>query len=273
MKTLTNKNVVITGAGGGIGRALALQFADEGCGLAISDINKDSLLETEKLLEKTGARVYSEILDVSDRESMEGYPEKVVKTLGGVDVVVNNAGVVVVSTVEEHTVDDYEWLMGINFWGVLYGSKFFIPHLRNASEACIVNISSVFGMMSMPNLSSYNAAKFAVRGFSESLAHELHDSNVRVMTVYPGGVKTGFAKSARFCSTPGKKKKTHQEFNNLFEKYSMSTPESTSRAVIRGLKKNKKRVLVGPDAFSGDLMVRMFPVAHGWITRLISSRV
>ncbi len=271
MKTLTNKNVVITGAGGGIGQALALQFADEGCSLAISDINSDALLVTEKLLKNKGVRVYSEILDVSDRTSMEFYPEKVIKALGGVDVVINNAGVAVLSTVEEHTVEDYEWLMGINFWGVLYGSKFFIPHLRNSKEACIVNISSVFGMLSMPNLSSYNAAKFAVRGFSESLQHELHDTNIRVMTVYPGGVKTNFAKKARFSSTPGKK--SHQEFNNLFEKFSMSTPESTSRAVIRGLKKYKKRVLVGPDAFSGDLMVRLLPVAHGWITRLISSRV
>lgn len=273
MKTLTNKNVVITGAGGGIGRALALQFADEGCGLAISDINRDALQNTEKLLKNKGVRVFSDILDVSDRKSMEGYPEKVVAALGSVDVVVNNAGVAVVSTVEEHTVEDYEWLMGINFWGVLYGSKFFIPHLRKSEEACIINISSVFGLVSMPNLSSYNAAKFAVRGFSESLAHELHGSNVRVMTVYPGGVKTDFAKKARFSSTPGKKKKNHHEFNNLFEKYSMSTPESTSRAVIRGLKKNKKRVLVGPDAISGDFMARLLPVTHGLIIRLISSLI
>jgi NAD(P)-dependent dehydrogenase (short-subunit alcohol dehydrogenase family) len=237
MKTLKNKNVVITGAGGGIGRALALAFADEGCGLAISDINTDALLETETLLVKKGARVYSTILDVSDRVSMERYPETVVDALGHVDIVINNAGVAIVSTVEEHTIEDYQWLMGINFWGVLYGSKFFIPYLRRAKEACIVNISSVFGMLAMPNLSSYNAAKFAVRGFSESLAHELHHTNIRVMTVYPGGVKTGFAKRARFGSTPGKKKKSHQEFNHLFEKYSMSTPESTSRAVLSGIKK------------------------------------
>ena len=271
MKTLKNKNVVITGAGGGIGRALAIQFSGEGCNLAISDINRSALSETEKLLVKNGTKVYSEILDVSDKECMARYPEKVVEALGSVDIVINNAGVAVVSTVEEHSIEDYEWLMGINFWGVLYGSKFFIPYLRGAKEACIINISSVFGMLPMPNLSSYNAAKFAVRGFSESLAHELHDTNVRVMTVYPGGVKTGFAKSARFGSTPGKK--NHQEFNNLFEKFSMSTPESTSKAVLRGLKKNKKRVLVGPDAVSGDFMVRLLPVAHGWITRLISSRV
>lgn len=273
MKKLTNKNVVITGAGGGIGRSLALHFANEGCNLAISDIDQESLNRTETLLQKTGVKIFSQILDVSDRGCMEQYPEKVVSEMGGVDIVVNNAGVVVVSTVEEHSVDDYEWLMGINFWGVLYGSKFFIPYLRRAEEACIINISSIFGMVSMPNLSSYNAAKFAVRGFSESLQHELHGSGIRVMGVYPGGVKTDFAKKARFKSTPGRSKKTHQEFSNIFEKYSMSTPDSTSRAVLKGLKKRKKRVLVGPDAKSGELLSRLMPVRHGWMIRLIGSMV
>lgn len=273
MKILKNKIVVITGAGGGIGRALALKFALEGCNLAISDINPDALQETAALLETTGTRIFSEVLDVSDRQSMERYPEKVTAELGGVDIVVNNAGVAVVSTVEEHSIEDYEWLMGINFWGVLYGSKFFIPYLRRSEEACIINISSIFGLVSMPNLSSYNAAKFAVRGFSESLQHELHGTNIRVMCVYPGGVKTDFARKARFTSTPGKRKKSHQEFNRIFEKYSMSTPESTSRAVIKGLKKNKKRVLVGPDAVSGDFMARLMPVGHGWFIRLISALV
>ncbi len=271
MKTLNGKNVVITGAGGGIGRALSLAFANEGCNLAVSDIDPESLAGTEDMLVKRGARVFSRVLDVSDKVAMGGYPGEVAEALGSVDVVVNNAGVVVVSSVEEHTIEDYEWLMGINFWGVLYGSKFFIPHLRKAEEAFIVNISSVFGMVAMPHLSSYNAAKFAVRGFSEALSHELHGSNIRVMTVYPGGVKTGFVKRARFCSTP--KKKTHREFNTIFEKFSMSSPESVSREVIRGIRKNKKRVLVGPDAYSGDVASRLFPVGHGLISRMIGSRI
>lgn len=271
MKTLNGKNVVITGAGGGIGRALALSFADEGCGLAISDIDSESLAQTESLVRKRGTRVFSRVLDVSDKDSMSAYPDMVMEALGSADIVINNAGVVVVASVEEHTIDDYEWLMGINFWGVVYGSKFFIPYLRKSPEAAIVNISSVFGMISMPHLSSYNAAKFAVRGFSESLSHELHGSNIRVMGVYPGGVRTDFVTKARFGSTPGKK--SHKEFNSIFKKYSMSTPEKVAKVVIKGLKQNKKRVLVGPDAYSGDVAARLFPVSHGIIARLIGSHV
>ncbi|GAB6097199.1 SDR family NAD(P)-dependent oxidoreductase [Desulfatiferula olefinivorans] len=271
MKTLCSKTVVITGAGGGIGRALALDLANEGCALAISDINAETLDETRRRVADRGAKVHSTVLDVSDRLRMEAYPEEVVDALGGVDIVINNAGVAAVSSVEDHSIDDYEWLMGINFWGVLYGSKFFIPYLLRSPEALIVNISSVFGMVPMPHLSSYNAAKFAVRGFSEALSHELYHTPIRVMTVYPGGVKTDFAKRARFGSTP--QKKTHQEFNTLFEKFSMSTPESTARAIVRGIRKNKRRVLIGPDARSGDLLVRLFPVGHGMIIRWISSRV
>jgi NADP-dependent 3-hydroxy acid dehydrogenase YdfG len=271
MKTLKNKVVVITGAGSGIGRALALGFADEGCHLAISDINGKTLEETEHLLKNKGVRVTSDILDVSDRAAMAAYPLSVVKKMGGVNIVVNNAGVAVLATVEEHTIEDYEWLMGINFWGVLYGSKFFIPCLREADEACIVNISSVFGLLSMPNLSSYNAAKFAVRGFTESLRHELSGSNIRVMSVHPGGVKTDFAKKARFESTPGKS--NHDRFNKIFEKYSMSTPESTARAIIKGIKNQKSRLLIGPDAVLGDLLQRLLPVRYGWMVRLICSKV
>ncbi len=271
MKQLQNKIAVITGAGSGIGRALALHLADEGCRLAISDIDGEALGETEALLKQKGTEFYSEILDVSDRRSMEVYPEKVVSHLGGVDIVINNAGVVAVSTVEEHTIEDYEWLMGVNFWGVLYGSKFFIPYMRKTSKTCIVNVSSIFGLVSMPNLSSYNAAKFAVRGFSESLRHELSDTGIRVMTVFPGGVKTGFAKKARFKSSPGKK--SHDQFNRIFEKYSMSTTGSTAKAIIRGIKKEKKRILIGPDAVLGDLLQRLMPVGYGWMVRLISSWV
>jgi butyryl-CoA dehydrogenase len=271
MKTLHGKRVVITGAGGGIGKALSLALADEGCVLAISDIDAESLARTESLVRQRDAKVFSSILDVSDKNSMRTYPDEVADALGGADIIVNNAGVVVVASVEEHTLEDYEWLMGINFWGMLYGSKFFMPLLRKSHEACIVNISSLFGMVSMPHLSSYNAAKFAVRGFSDSLAHELHGSSIRVMTVYPGGVRTDFVKRARFASTPGKK--THQEFNSVFSKFSMSTPESVAKAVIHGLRKNKKRVLVGPDAYSGDIAARLFPVGHGIISRLIGSHI
>ena len=271
MKLLKNKVVVITGAGSGIGRALALSFADEGCHLAISDINRTALSETKNLLKNRDIRIYSDILNVSDKDAMAAYPEKVFKNLGGVDIVINNAGVCVLATVEEHTIEDYEWLMGVNFWGVLYGSKFFIPYLRKAREAYIVNISSVFGLLSMPNLSAYNAAKFAVRGFSESLRHELASTNIRVMSVFPGGVKTNFSKTARFESTPGKS--SHEQFNKIFEKHSMSTVESVTNSIIRGIKKRRERVLIGPDAVLGDLLLRIMPVRYDWMVRLISSRL
>jgi len=271
MNQLNHKNAVITGAGGGIGRALACALADEGCRLAISDINPDALLKTEALLKEKQATVYAQVLDVADQKAMEAYPEKVVQHLGGVDILINNAGVAVVSTVEEHTIEDYQWLMGINFWGMVYGCKFFLPHLKKDSRTFIVNISSIFGLVAMPHLSSYSAAKFAVSGFSDALAHELEKTRIRVMTVYPGGVKTGMARNARFRSTPAGK--SHEQFSRVFETFSMSTPESTARAIVRGLKKGKRRARIGPDAVMGDILKRILPVGHRWLIRLISALV
>jgi len=271
MKNLKNKVAVITGAGAGIGRELALACADEGCHVAISDIDKKALRETEALVKNRDVRVFSEVLDVSNKKTMNEYPQKVCDKLGTVDIVINNAGVCALATVEEHSIEDYEWLMGVNFWGVLYGSKFFISHLRKETETYIVNISSVFGLVSMPNLSSYSAAKFAVRGFTESLRHELNDTNINVISVFPGGVKTDFSKKARFESTPGKS--NHNEFNDIFEKYSMSTAESTAQKIIRGIKKSKKRIRIGPDAISGDYLLRLMPIRYDMFVRFICSKI
>jgi short-subunit dehydrogenase len=266
VKNLNEKTAVITGAGSGIGRALALNLAEEGCHLAISDINQATLSETENLLKDKKIKVYSEVLDVSNKEAMQAYPEKVIQNLGEVHILINNAGVSMAATVEEHKVEDYEWLMGINFWGVLFGTKYFLPYLQESTEAHIVNLSSLFGLISNPNQSSYNAAKFAVRGFTDSLRQELRGSNIGVTCIHPGGIRTNLTNSALFVSSPGGK--TREQFCAAFDKYAGVTPDKAAKAIIKGIKKKKVRVLIGPDAIIGDIVQRIMPQRYSWIGRL-----
>ncbi len=270
MNNIDNKVAVITGAGSGIGRALALNLAKEGCHLAISDINQTTLFETEELLKPYQVQGYSQILDVSDKAAMEAYPGNVIQNLGGVNILINNAGVTIMATVEEHTIEDYEWLMGINFWGVLHGTKFFLPHLLKSNGAHIVNISSVFGLIAAPNQSAYSAAKFAVRGFTESLRHELRGSNIHVSCIHPGGVKSNISKNARFISSPGGK--THAQLNVAFEKFSKTTTDKTAKAIVKSIKKQKERVVVGMDAAFADVIQRIMPQRYGWMSRIMSHK-
>ncbi|WP_108251874.1 SDR family NAD(P)-dependent oxidoreductase [Planctomonas deserti] len=250
MKNLANKVVVITGAGSGIGRALALDLAARGSILALSDVVEAGLAETTHRARSAGApAVQSELLDVSDREAVGRYAESIAARFGRVNVVINNAGVALDGSFADVGYDDMEWIMGVNFWGVVHGTKAFLPHLIASGDGHLVNISSLFGLLSVPNQSLYNASKYAVRGLSEALRQEMLVAHlpVGVTVVHPGGVRTGIARSAR--NTGGRTAEEIQAANRHFdEKLARTSPERAARIIIRGVQRNRARVLVGADA-------------------------
>jgi short-subunit dehydrogenase len=247
MKSLEDKVVVITGAGSGIGRALAVDIARRGGLLALSDVNEAGLAETVDLAKQAGAaQVRSDLLDVADREAFRTYADEVLTHFGRVNVVVNNAGVALSGRVEDLEWDDIDWIIGIDFWGVVHGTKFFLPALIASGEGHIVNISSLFGLISMPDQAFYNAAKYAVRGFTEALREEmLIDGHpVAVTSVHPGGIKTAVARSARY-SAKDDPTTTAKFFD---EKLAKMEPERAAEIIVKGILKNQARVLVGLDA-------------------------
>jgi short-subunit dehydrogenase len=246
MKNFTDKVVVITGAGSGIGRALALQFAGRGAKLALSDINEAGLAETVDAVKGKGAEVKSDRLDVADRDAFEAYAAGVLAHFGGVNVVINNAGVALAGDLVDLEWSDIDWIIGINFWGVVHGTKFFLPALIESGDAHIVNISSLFGLVSMPGQSMYNAAKYAVRGMTEALREEMliGRTGVGVTAVHPGGIKTAIARNAR-TSAKEDQAATAKFFD---EKLAKTTPEKAAEVIIRGIEKKQARVLVGLDA-------------------------
>ena len=260
MKDLTNKIAVVTGAASGIGRALSLQLADHGCHLAIADIDKEGLEETVALVKAKGSRCSSHIVDVGSRESVEGFAKDVVAEYGAVHLLINNAGVTLIERVEKIEYHDFEWIMQINFWGVVYGTKAFLPVMGEQSEAHIVNVSSLFGLMALPLQSAYNASKFAVRGFTEALKMELAASTVRVSCVHPGGIKTSITKNSRVGADAleNSKEQLHEDFQNK----ALTTPEKAAAAIMKGVLTNKRRILIGPDAKIGDWIVRHFPATY-----------
>lgn len=265
MKSLQDRVAVITGAGSGIGRALAIELSAAGCSLALSDINEAAVNDVAKQLSDLGRPVIADRLDVADRDAFYAYADKVHGHYGKVNIVINNAGVAVGATVEDTTYEDFEWLMGINFWGVVYGTKAFLPYLKQADAGHIVNISSIFGIISVPTQSAYNAAKFAVRGFTDALRMELdmEGSSVSCTTIHPGGIKTNIARSARMSGdiskfTGSSKEDPREDFEKLFR----TTAKDAASAIIKGIRNNKRRVLIGSDAVAVDSMQRMMPTGY-----------
>lgn len=256
MKVLKGRVAVVTGAASGIGRATAVLLGQRGCRLAISDIDAAGLVETQKLVEATGVKCTTHIVDVSKREQMASFVGEVQQAHGGVNILVNNAGVSVSSTFEEHSIEDFEWLMGINFWGVIYGCKLFMPLLMAADDAHIVNISSVFGLVGVPRQSSYCASKFAVRGFSESLRAELGHTHVSVTSVHPGGVATNIAAKTRVVGDALEQAR-HEKIIRRFRK--MLPPEKAAEAVVRGIERDRPRVLITRETYVLDFAKRAFP--------------
>ncbi|PWN02122.1 acetoin dehydrogenase [Nocardioides silvaticus] len=247
MKSLKDKVVVITGAGSGIGRALALDVAGKGALLAISDVDEAGLAETAALADKAGAKeVRTDRLDVADRDAFAAYADDVATHFGRVNVVVNNAGVALAGDFVDLEMKDIDWIIGINFWGVVHGSKFFLPHLIASGDGHLVNISSLFGLVSMPGQSMYNASKYAVRGMTEAIREEMlvAGHQVGVTAVHPGGIKTAIARNAR-VSDHEDKAATAKLFD---EKLARMTPEKAAAIIVKGITKNQARVLVGIDA-------------------------
>jgi NAD(P)-dependent dehydrogenase (short-subunit alcohol dehydrogenase family) len=246
MKTLNDKVVVITGAGGGMGREMALKAAREGALLAISDWNAEALGETVDLVKGLGAEVRSDVIDVSDRAAMGTWATAVAEQFGRVNVVVNNAGVTVTGDFEEMSYEDFDWIVGVNFNGVVNGTKEFLPHLIASGDGALVNISSLFGLISMPGQTAYNATKYAVRGFTEALREEMlvNKHNVSVTCVHPGGIKTGISRNGRKTAS-----QDASRLDELFEKrLARMTAEKAADIILEGAKKKKARVLVGIDA-------------------------
>lgn len=261
MKTVSGKVAAITGAGSGIGRACALLLAKKGCHLSVSDVNEAGLAETVALLKAYPVRVHPARVDVADRAAVDAWANDVVREHRAVNVVINNAGVALAATVEDMQYEDFEWLMNINFWGVVHGVKSFLPHLRASGDGHIVNVSSVFGILAIPTQSAYNAAKFAVKGFSESLRMELEADGapVSVTTVHPGGIKTNIARSGRVTERAGVvTKQTSLEFEKLFR----TTPERAAEKIVQGILGDQRRVLIGADAVGFDLVQRMLPTLY-----------
>lgn len=248
---------MVTGAASGIGRALAVALERAGAHLALVDVNEQELAVTRELVGQA-ARVTLHRVDVSDESAMHRLADDVLAAHGHVELLVNNAGVAVVGTFEEQPTAEMRWLMGINFWGVVYGCKAFLPHLLRAEEGHIVNVSSIFGIVGTPMHSSYCASKFAVRGLSESLRAELASSAVGVTSVHPGGIATNIARDGRYQGEAlHKRERAMATFAKLWP------PERVAAATLRGVRRNAQRVLVAPEAHLLDALQRVSPELLG----------
>lgn len=271
MRSLQDKVVVITGAGSGIGRALATQAAQAGARLAISDINEAGLAETAGLVTATGPAPRTDILDVSSKEAMIAYAASVAAEFDRVNVVVNNAGVSYSGPVTDLTYEDFEWIMSINFWGVVYGTQEFLPHLIASGDGHIVNISSLFGLVSMPGQATYNAAKYAVRGYTESVREDmlLAGHPVGVTCVHPGGIKTGIARNGRVAA--GTDLKTLSEFFD--QRLARMSPEKAARIIWRAVRANRPRQLVGIDAHAIHTLGKLLGARYQDVFTAVAKRV
>jgi NADP-dependent 3-hydroxy acid dehydrogenase YdfG len=272
VKTLDDKVVVITGAGSGIGRALALDLARRGSLLALSDVDEAGLAETVTQATRAGAvRVRSDRLDVADRDAFARYALDVVEEFGRVNVVINNAGVALAGDLNDLEYADIDWIIGVNFWGVVHGTKEFLPHLIASGDGHVVNLSSLFGLVSMPGQSMYNASKYAVRGMTEALREEMLIAGhpVGVTAVHPGGIKTAIARNARVSA-----KESKEETARLFdEKLAKMTPERAAEIIVNGILKNRARVLVGLDAHAVHTVAKLLGSRYQDVVALTSKRL
>jgi NADP-dependent 3-hydroxy acid dehydrogenase YdfG len=257
---LGNRVAVITGAGGGIGRATALALARRGCHLALADIDDEAVRDTAREAQALGVRATAHRLDVADREQVRALPQGVEAAHKRVDILMNNAGVALGGTFEQVGEDDFDWLMEINFGGVVRMTRAFLPLLRRSDDARIVNVSSIYGIITPPGQAAYAASKFAVRGFSNVLRHELEGSRVRVSVVHPGGVATSIAKNARIPA--GAPPDDVERGRKIMQKLLRMPPADAAAIIVRGIEKRQARILVGSDAKAAALLERLAPVGY-----------
>ena len=274
MKSFKDKVAVITGAGSGMGRYLAVLLAKDGADVSVCDVNEETLNETVEMLRKYNVSVPSHLLDVSDKDAIEALPGKVIEQHGKVDMVFNNAGVTTGTHFKDMDENNWDWVMGINFDGVINSTRAFIPHMVDSPEAAIVNTSSIFGMVAVPGQTVYHATKFAVRGFTESLAMEMKETNpnLQIHCVHPGHIGTNIAADARFDEENFNQDETQasnsiftrnapksqKEMGDMFREGGMH-PSKAAEIILNGVKKNKTRIFIGLDAKLLDLSQRIFP--------------
>jgi len=271
MEGFAGKVAVVTGAGSGIGRALAIELARSGAKVAISDINTEGLAVTEERLKAIGASVKADRLDVTERAAFELYADAVVEHFGKVNQVYNNAGIAFAGAIEVSGFKDIEKVMDVDFWGVVNGTKVFLPHLIASGDGHVINVSSIFGLFAVPGQAAYNAAKFAVRGFTEALRQEMLVAGhpVKVTTVHPGGIKTNVVRN---MTTVGDV--DHAKLTKTFDKkLAYTSPEKAAKIILDGVRKNRARVLVGPDAKTLDLIVRLTGSGYQRLFSTVMSRM
>lgn len=269
MKNLKGAVAVVTGAGSGIGRALAQNLASKGAQLALADVNQATLEETRGLLGSANARTY--VVDVSNASAVESFAAQVKRDFGRASVLINNAGVALYGNFSELTLEEFEWLIRINFWGVVYGCKYFLPLLKAEPDAHLVNISSVFGLIGPAGQTAYAASKFAVRGFTQALSRELMDTGVSVSCVHPGGIRTRIAENARAGAAT--RVEDQVQARARFDQVVRTSPEKAAEVIVSGILRNKARILIGADAYQIDFVQRLMPVrSPALLARLMELR-
>jgi NADP-dependent 3-hydroxy acid dehydrogenase YdfG len=264
------RTAYVSGAASGIGRATALRLAAHGCPVAIADWDGDGLARTAELI---GGPVLARKLDVRDRQAQMAFAAEVAEWMPApLGIVFNNAGVATSQSVAEGSIEDDEWVLGVNFGGVVNGVRAFLPILLRQDSGVLVNTSSVFGLVGIPHQSAYCASKFAVRGFTDSLRQELRGTGVRAVNVHPGGVKTNIVRNARFHTHPSRPAMTKDEAVDEFEALSRTTPERAAEIIHNGVKAGRSRILVGPDAYLFDVLARTLPTRYFDVLEPIAER-
>ncbi|RZU38580.1 short-subunit dehydrogenase [Fluviicoccus keumensis] len=261
MYALSGKVVAITGAGNGIGRALALACATRGAQLALSDIKEEPLQETARLVEKLGGRAVIRVVDVAKRDEVEAWAAATAAELGGVDVIINNAGVALLDTLEDVPYEEFRWVFDILFWGVVHGTRAFLPLVR-ARQGVVVNLGSIHSFIAAPNNGPYCSAKSAVRGFCDALREEVRADGVQVLLVMPGGIKTEIVRNSKvrkFINAGASQEDVHRAHNAA----SLTSPEQAARIILDAVEARNPRQLVGIDAVFYDGLTRLMPsLAH-----------
>lgn len=260
MAFLQSGVAVVTGAASGIGRALAQTLAAAGSALALADVDPQGLSETSASLPSKGAEVTTHVVDVADEAAVRALAEDVVARHSRVTLLINNAGVALLGSFEELSLDDFRWLMNINFWGTVYGVRYFLPILKRQPRAHIVNLSSVLGLVGATGQIAYCASKFAVRGFTETLRHELEGTSVFVSCVHPGGIRTPIAKHARLGANAPKS--LREDAIARFAHLTQNSAEAAAARILEGVERREPRILIGRDARQIDLLQRFRPATY-----------